>query len=249
MRRWSRVMLHVVIAATLGGGAIAAGRLGEKYARSSPAFAVRSVEVSGAAQLSKDEVRDIAGLSVGMNIFEVTAITMRERPVFNAVWPATEADFNIQTAAAVMSALRQHYPTVKSVHYPFAQTVIVSYTPKVPGEPLHLAASLMHLGIELKNIIVVDEDVDPSDLNQVFFALTTRVDAQKDVHVLPMMRHVNNPAGEGATVGGLLIDATKPANNEHYEIGKPPSALVEQAASYVTQDMIAKLLAGPRHSW
>lgn len=184
-----------------------------------------------------------------MNIFEVTAITMRERPVFNAVWPATEADSTIQTGAAVLSALKQHYPTVKSVHYPFAQTVIVSYRPGIPGEPLHLAAFLMRLGAELKNIIVVDDDVDPSDLYQVFFALTTRVDAHKDVHVLPMMRHVNNPAGEGSTVGGMLIDATKPVENEHFEIGKPPSALVEQAASYVTQAMLDKLLAGPRHSW
>ncbi|MBI2319501.1 MAG: UbiD family decarboxylase [Betaproteobacteria bacterium] len=138
---------------------------------------------------------------------------------------------------------------MKSVHYPFAQTVIVSYKPRIAGEALHLAAFLMRLGGEIKNIIVVDDDVDPSDLYQVFFALTTRLDAHKDVHVLPMIRHVNNPAGEGATVGGMLIDATKPANNEHFEIGKPPAALVEQAASYVTQAMMEKLLAGPRHSW
>ena len=66
---------------------------------------------------------------------------------------------------------------------------------------------------------------------------------------LPMMRHVNNPAGEGATVGGLLIDATKPSDNEDYEIGKPPRELVERAAKLVTEQDLARMLAGTRHSW
>ncbi len=61
----------------------------------------------------------------------------------------------------------------------------------------------------LKNLIMVDGDVDPFDLNQVMWALSTRTRAD-DVMVLPNMAMV--PIDPAAVVPGkghhLIIDAT-----------------------------------------
>jgi 3-polyprenyl-4-hydroxybenzoate decarboxylase len=78
-------------------------------------------------------------------------------------------------------------------------------------------------------VIVVDEDVDPYDFEQVFFAMTSRVDASKDVQVLNVMRHVNDPAGEEKTVGGMIVDATRPRDSEDFEIAKPSELAMSKA--------------------
>lgn len=65
-------------------------------------------------------------------------------------------------------------------------------------------------------VIAVDEDVDPSDLGSVFWALSYRVRADKDLHILPDQRAGHGPPF-GSRDGGrphqdgssiLLIDAT-----------------------------------------
>lgn len=184
-----------------------------------------------------------------MNIFQVTAITMRERPLFCAVWPATEADYNLQVAAGMLGWLQQQFPNIRAVHSPFAQTFVISIDKRFPGEPLSIASALMRFGIEVKNAIVVDDDVDPTDPYGVYFALATRMDAKSDVLIAPMIRHVNDLSCDGPTVGGLLIDATKPEKNEHFEIAKPPATAIDAAADYLTDEMLKGLFIGSRHTW
>src|SRR3546814_13640750 len=61
----------------------------------------------------------------------------------------------------------------------------------------------------LKNLIMVDGDIDPFDLNQVMWALSTRTRAE-DIIVLPNMAMV--PIAPAAVTPGkghhLIIDAT-----------------------------------------
>ena len=92
-----------------------------------------------------------------------------------------------------------------------------------------MAATLYSMKQNIKHVIVVDEDVDPYDFQQVFFAMTSRVDASRDVQILNVMRHVNDPGGEGRTVGGMIIDATRPRDSEEFEIAKPSAAALEKA--------------------
>ncbi len=51
----------------------------------------------------------------------------------------------------------------------------------------------------------------------------------RDVQILNVMRHVNDPGGEGRTVGGMIIDATRPRDSEEFEIAKPSAAALEKA--------------------
>ncbi|MBX3251705.1 MAG: FtsQ-type POTRA domain-containing protein, partial [Myxococcales bacterium] len=82
---WARVrapLLRVAkVAAVLVGvaGAIAVGRLTRDYVRTSPAFAIRALEVAGAERLDEETVLRAAGLREGMNVFELAPEDVRAR--------------------------------------------------------------------------------------------------------------------------------------------------------------------------
>ena len=66
-------------------------------------------------------------------------------------------------------------------------------------------------------VVVVDEDIDPSDLNQVLWALCTRVDPAKSVQILRALTTDLDPrlspkkrADQDYSMGLMLIDACKP---------------------------------------
>ena len=124
-------------------------------------------------------------------------------------------------AAEVYGLLRPHFRDIRGINFPFVQTVIVSAKSPTRGLGVNLARTLYSMRQNIKHVIVVDEDIDPYDFQQVFFAMTIRVDASKDVQILNVMCHVNDPGGEGRTVGGMIIDATRPRDSEEFEITKP----------------------------
>jgi cell division protein FtsQ len=63
---------RVLVLCAVTAGAVAAGRLLERHARSAAAFATRQVEVTGLSRLSRDQALAAAGLQIGKNVFEVS---------------------------------------------------------------------------------------------------------------------------------------------------------------------------------
>ena len=83
------------------------------------------------------------------------------------------------------------------------------------------------------NVILVDDYVDPFDLNQVMWALSTRVRPDKDVKVIPNCAGMPlNPSEEVAGMTAkLIIDATTPVDPEpltrSVELLKDPAKTAE----------------------
>jgi 2,5-furandicarboxylate decarboxylase 1 len=163
------------------------------------------------------------------NVFRVEAVTMREKPLYVSNWPGVSVQTSLSGAAEVYGLLRPHFREIRGINFPFVQTVIVSAKLPARGMGVNLAATLYSMKQNIKHVIVVDEDVDPYDFQQVFFAMTSRVDASRDVQIMNVMRHVNDPGGEGRTVGGMIIDATRPRDSEEFEIAKPSEPALEKA--------------------
>jgi len=69
--------LALVVLMLLAAGAT--GRLVEKYVRTSPAFAIRTLTVEGATRLSRDEVIRAAGVTLGANVFAMPPEDIRAR--------------------------------------------------------------------------------------------------------------------------------------------------------------------------
>src|ERR1051325_526852 len=183
------------------------------------------------------------------NVFRVEAVTMREKPLYVSNWPGASVQTSLSGAAEVYGLLRPHFREIRGINFPFVQTVIVSVKLPARGMGANVAATLFAMKQNMKHVIVVDEDVDPYDFQQVFFAMTSRVDASRDVQVLNVMRHVNDPAGEGRKVGGMIIDATRPRDSEEFEIAKPSAAALSKARKALDGESLDAIPSRPALTW
>ena len=94
-----------------------------------------------------------------------------------------------------------------------------------------MQAILTALGMDfnLKHVVVVDEDVDVQDEAQVLWAIATRVQADRDVHIIPQhmaMGVTLDPSTDELSRSAKMgIDATKPLDNFPESIKLHPEAM------------------------
>ena len=159
------------------------------------------------------------------NVFVANRIRMRRDAWFHSVVSSMSRDHIliscITREGEILNALRRNLPNVRAVHVPHktcgAFLAIVSMKKVAEGEPR--MAMLTALGTELytKQVIVVDEDVDIYDLEDVMWAVATRVKAEKDVLMVPGVKAaIIDPSSDPVTftVTKMGIDATAPINEE-----------------------------------
>jgi len=154
---------------------------------------------------------------------KVKAVTHRNDPIMESLYvgmPWTEHDtlVGLSTCVPLYQQLRETMPEVKAVNalYQHGLTVIVAVDNKFGHYAKTVAmrlASTPHGVSYCKNIILVDGFVDPFDLVQVMWALSTRVRPAKDVIVVhPTRGHPSDPSSEPPGISGkVIIDATTPA--------------------------------------
>ena len=159
-------------------------------------------------------------------VFTPTAFLMRHDPICIGNWTGHDTYGVLGAASYVYSVLKERYPRVLAVNQVCPYTYVIQFKPRVPGESTRLA--LMALGSfadRIKNVILVDDDIDPFDLGMVMFAISTRTDADSaQVQIIrDLQANRQDPSTEKyLRVGGLIIDATKPVGKPFPDIGKPP---------------------------
>lgn len=138
-----------------------------------------------------------------MTVVRIDKVSYRTRPIFESLYlgmPWTEIDYLMGPATCVPL-----YQQLKA-EFPEVQAVNAMYT--------------HGLGY-VKMVIMVDEDVDPFNLPQVMWALSSKVNPAGDLVQLPNMSVLeldpgSSPAG---ITDKLIIDATTPVapdNRGHY---------------------------------
>ena len=70
----------------------------------------------------------------------------------------------------------------------FRHHVVVSIKKRAENEGRNVILALLSMGIGLKQVIVVDDDIDPFDPMQVDWAMATRFQADKDAIIIPTHR-------------------------------------------------------------
>jgi UbiD family decarboxylase len=124
----------------------------------------------------------------------------------------------------ILNALRRNLPNVRAVHVPHTTCggfmAFVSMKKIAEGEPQ--MAIMAALGTELytKYVVVVDDDVDIFDMNDVMWAVATRVRAEKDIFFIPGVKGaILDPTSdpETFTLTKMGIDATKPSGKDFAE--------------------------------
>ena len=174
----------------------------------------------------------------------ITHVTYRTNPIFENIYlgmPWTEIDFlmALNTSVPIYKQLHDEgFPEVVSVNamYTHGFTEIISIKPRYGGHATGAAFKLLstpHAMPYCHNVILVDDYVDPFDLNQVMWALSTRVRPDKDVKVIPNCAGMPlNPSEEVAGMTAkLIIDATTPVDPEpltrSVELLKDPAKTAE----------------------
>jgi 2,5-furandicarboxylate decarboxylase 1 len=158
-------------------------------------------------------------------VIEVTAITHRKNPIFQAAltgMPTTENHIlrQIPMEATYYWELKKRHPGVTAVHFPAAGAILFLVIIAVKQTYLYEARNAiasMFATRRNKIIIVVDDDVDIYDMEKVMWAVATRSRPEEDVVVFPRLSTSGmDPSAfrlEGTDSfwnSGLGIDATKP---------------------------------------
>jgi 2,5-furandicarboxylate decarboxylase 1 len=162
------------------------------------------------------------------NVFVAHRIRMRADAMYHSVVSGMSRD-HIQVSCItregeILNALRRNLPNVRAVHVPHttcgAFMAFISMKKTADGEPQ--MAMMATFGTELytKQVIVVDDDVDIFDMNDVMWALATRVRAEKDIVFIPgakgaILDPISDP--ETFTLTKMGIDATRPHGRDFAE--------------------------------
>ncbi|MBW0103025.1 non-oxidative hydroxyarylic acid decarboxylases subunit C [Pseudonocardia sp. KRD291] len=161
-----------------------------------------------------------------MPVIRIDRISYRDDPYFEHLYlgmPWTEVDYLIgpTTCVPLLEQLRAEFPEVVAVNamYTHGMAVVVSVRNRFGGFGKAVGTRVMSTPHGLgycKIVIVVDETVDPFDMAQVMWAISTKVHPAHDLVTLPNMSIM--PLDAGAQPRGishkLVIDATAPAPPE-----------------------------------
>ncbi len=173
-------------------------------------------------------------------VFRLERVYHRDNPIFyfTVVGKPVLEDGWIGKAAEriFLPFMRVILPEVVDINLPAeglftGGIAIVSIRKRYPGHAKKVMMGLWGLGLFslVKIIIVVDHDVNVNDLGQVIYAMSTCVDPQRDVMIVPYavtdeLDHTSMGAGYGSKLG---IDATRKLPVENYGRAWPEEVNVD----------------------
>ena len=159
-------------------------------------------------------------------VIEVTAITHRRDPVYQAGYTGKPPCEDIAIAAVVKEAniLRDvTLPGLRAIHLTAGGsghfTAVASIETSFAGYGKMMAMAILGTwpGRTIKHLTIVDADVDPFDPREVEWAVATRVQADRDVEILrgltgvvldPSLSVEDRETGRALTAK-LIVDATR----------------------------------------
>jgi UbiD family decarboxylase len=181
------------------------------------------------------------------NVFVAKRVRMRRDAIYHSVVSGMSQDHILVSCITregeILNALRRNLPNVRAVHVPHttcgAFMAFVSMKKTAEGEPQMAMMSTFGTELYTKYVIVVDDDVDIFNINDVMWAVATRVRAEKDITLVPgakgaILDPTSDP--ETFTLTKMGIDATRPSGRDFAERLVVPDeqrararALLEQA--------------------
>lgn len=144
-------------------------------------------------------------------VVEVTAITSRRAPLYQALVPFTGEGRVLMSAAwevAYWRKVREAFPSIRRVCVSPLDwtTVIVQVDKNGQQEAKRVIDFLFSLSPYIKSVIVVDEDVDPASPADVAWAVSTRCQPSEDVVIK-------------SGLAGSAIDPSRKADGSTSKIG------------------------------
>jgi 2,5-furandicarboxylate decarboxylase 1 len=175
------------------------------------------------------------------HVFEVSAILHRRDAIYQDIVGGMSAEHTTLLAvpqeARLLKVLRGHYPAVRAVSYPQSGTCrlhcYISVTPAAEGQAKNVGLTALGEDLALKLVVVVDDDVDVYREQEVLWAVATRMQADRDLCVIPnAMGAILDPSTRDGATAKVIIDATRPVGGFPRRHTLPADA-IERAARMI----------------
>ncbi|SAK48805.1 decarboxylase UbiD [Caballeronia fortuita] len=139
-------------------------------------------------------------------VIEVTAVTHRRDPIFHTIVPAEMEHLllgAIPREATLLAHLQRSHPSVKDVHLSVGGVcryhLWVQFDKKREGEAKNVILCAFGAHYDIKQVVVVDTDVDVHDPAEIEWAIATRFQADRDLVVVAGAQ--GSPLDPSTTVG------------------------------------------------
>ena len=155
-------------------------------------------------------------------IIEIETVTHRDDPIFQVAFPCREEHITnglIREVEMYMSLKNQ--VDVKDVYLTegggYRFNAVASINKKTEGDGKTAILSSLGENKDLKQVVIVDEDVDMYDVQDIEWAITTRSQADKDFEIIKgaIGSGLEPSHGLRGVTDKVGIDATKPLDDEN----------------------------------
>ena len=177
------------------------------------------------------------------NVMQIDCITRRHDAIYHTIIPSKSSEHLILGGlpfhATVYSKLKESIPQVCGINFPLWGThfVAVIAVDKQGKEGIQIRAALRLIGEDpyAKYVIVVDSDVNVQDDFEVLWAVATRSQPHRDLHVVDLTDgSMLDPSQEKAGLTSrIVIDATRPPHMQNIPTPSIPIELAEKVRSKI----------------
>ncbi len=155
---------------------------------------------------------------------EITAISWRDDPIYQTIIPGWYEHIyigNVLPREPLLRRFVRHLDPGADVHIPpwgNGFLAIVQIDRDNPGAPRNLAMAAMAAHINVRNVIVIDRDVDMYEPSEILWALTNRVSWTDDVFTVPSAQgHEMDPTADQRGISTKVgVDATYKRERREY---------------------------------
>ncbi|MFQ5684001.1 MAG: UbiD family decarboxylase [Candidatus Binatia bacterium] len=178
-------------------------------------------------------------------VVTVNSIHLRKKAIYQDICGGQHREHlvmaTIPMEANLYRSVREAVPTVVDVHVPAPFSLIVSMKKRFQGQAQAAMLAAFSSEMYLKHVIVVDEDVNITNLQEVIWAVATRVQADRDIVIIPGVRgsSLDPSSGNEGVVTKMGIDATaKPSLSSFPKRNKVPPEVMNRLdlAAYLNLD-------------
>lgn len=185
-------------------------------------------------------------------VIEVKAITHRREAVVQHSFVGHRDNWvlgGIPKEGTVFNVVKGIVPTVKGVHLAMSGSCrfncYISIDKRVNGETKQAGLAAFATVDFIKNVIVVDADIDPFNEQEVMFAVATRTQARESVDIIKNVKgNTLDPSQQDDIMTDkLLIDATMPVGKPFSERVRVPAEALQKfpLEQYVSSDQLESI--------
>jgi 4-hydroxy-3-polyprenylbenzoate decarboxylase len=176
-------------------------------------------------------------------------LTRRRDAIFQVILPGYHPEHcllgGVAIAAGLLRAIRPAVPSACNVAVGVGgagrlHAVVALRSPR-PGEARKAMFAVWAAVNLIKQVTIVDDDIDPWDAIQVEWAHATRSKPERDFVIVPGVHaDRSEPLEQDGTIGKLGIDATrKQGDRADWELARPPEPALARAHEILRENQLA----------